>query len=95
VSRASENPVHCARQVDLGCPAEFPGSKFDAIQAGALGWFFSRDTEDAFCPAHVPDWVEKWRARKKSPCRREVPPPGPERDAWLAEHPVPEGSPFG
>ncbi len=95
MSHASDNPVRCARQGDLGCTASFPGSKFDAIAAGVEGWFFSRGTDDAFCPEHIPDWVAGWRARQQPPVRREVPPPGPERDAWLAEHPVPEGSPFG
>lgn len=27
------------------------------------GWFFQK-TGEAWCPAHFPDWVESWRARK-------------------------------
>lgn len=56
--------MHCARSEDLGCTASFPGSKFAAIKAGADGWFFSRETDEAYCPPHVPEWVAAWRARK-------------------------------
>jgi len=98
MSHRAENPVSCARQGDLGCAASFPGSKYDAIQAAAGGWFFSQKTDEAFCPEHEPAWVAGWRAAKHSgpPRRRamELPPDGPERDAWLAAHAV-EGSPFG
>lgn len=29
----------------------------------ADGWFFQRDGS-LWCPEHVPDWVDAWRARK-------------------------------
>jgi hypothetical protein len=61
VSRASENPVHCA---DLSCTASHPGSRFDAIKADAAGWFHSKAEELAWCPEHVPGWVPVWRAKR-------------------------------
>jgi hypothetical protein len=96
MSYASEHLVRCARQEDLGCPARFPGSKFDAIDAGVEGWFFSRQDDLAYCPEHVPGWVPGWRARKSAgpprPRSLELPPEGPEREAFLAAH---AGDPFG
>jgi hypothetical protein len=64
VSHAADNPVFCARKDDLGCPARTPDSRFHRIRAGEAGWFFSRETEEAYCPEHVPGWVPAWRARK-------------------------------
>lgn len=64
MSYASDYPVHCARQADLGCAESFPGSRHDQIRAQEQGWFFSRKTGEAFCPAHEPDWVPAWRERK-------------------------------
>jgi hypothetical protein len=63
MSRTSEHPVTCLEE---GCPASFPGSKFDAIRAQEAGWFFPREHEGlrGWCPAHVPSWVPAWRARK-------------------------------
>lgn len=29
----------------------------------AIGWFFSESENKAYCPDHIPDWVEKWRQR--------------------------------
>lgn len=29
------------------------------------GWFYSRYGSEAYCPEHVPDWVEAWRKRKR------------------------------
>lgn len=65
MSQASDNPVFCARRDDLGCTASRPGSKHDAIRAAAEGWFDSQKTGESFCPAHVPEWVAQWRARKQ------------------------------
>ncbi len=32
----------------------------------AEGWFFPRDkTQPVFCPVHLPEWVEEWRAKQK------------------------------
>jgi hypothetical protein len=96
MSYAGEHPVTCTRQADLGCPASFPGSKHDAIAAAEAGWFFSFKDDAAYCPEHVPGWVPGWRERKQAgpPRRRvlELPPEGPERDAFLAAH---AGDPFG
>lgn len=39
-------------------------SKWDVIKAGEAGWFFQRDGT-AWCPNHVPEWVESWRERQK------------------------------
>lgn len=63
--------VHCARQDDLGCTASHPGDKFSAIRAGEAGWFRSRQTDEEFCPEHVPGWVPAWRERQKR-ARRKV-----------------------
>jgi hypothetical protein len=30
----------------------------------AEGWFFQKDDKQ-WCPDHIPDWVEEWRARRK------------------------------
>lgn len=29
----------------------------------ADGWFFQKDGY-AYCPKHIPEWVEAWRAKK-------------------------------
>jgi hypothetical protein len=64
MSYASDHPVHCARREDLGCEASFPGSRSDRMRAGKAGWFLSRESGKAYCPAHVPEWADAWRARK-------------------------------
>lgn len=66
MSHASENPVTCARQADLGCEASIPGSRHDQIRAQEAGWFFSRQESAAYCPDHVPDWVAGWRKRQQA-----------------------------
>lgn len=38
-------------------------SKWNIMQAGKAGWFFQRNG-DAYCPEHVPEWVEEWRRSK-------------------------------
>lgn len=63
MTHASEHPVLCAKALE-GCTAQFPGSKHAAIKAHAGGWFFSRQDDLVYCPAHVPEWVSAWRARK-------------------------------
>lgn len=64
MSHATDNPVYCARKGDLGCRASTPGGKFNIIRAAEAGWFFSRQDECAYCPAHVPDWVPAWREKQ-------------------------------
>lgn len=46
------------------CLATYKSHKWGQIKAGDEGWFFTKENE-AFCPAHVPSWVEEWRAKKK------------------------------
>jgi hypothetical protein len=62
VSFAAEHPVTCSR-TDLGCTESLPGSKWAQMRAQRDGWFGQRDGT-WFCPAHVPGWVEGWRARQ-------------------------------
>lgn len=38
-------------------------SKWDAIRAAESGWFEQKDGT-LYCPEHVPDWVEPWRASR-------------------------------
>jgi hypothetical protein len=45
------------------CEASFPDHRWGAIRATGDGWFIGRDGT-AWCPAHVPSWVERWRARR-------------------------------
>jgi hypothetical protein len=32
----------------------------------ATGWFFAKDGT-AYCPEHVPEWVQKWRETRAAP----------------------------
>lgn len=59
MSHAQDHPVTCSHP---GCNAAHPGSKWDNIQAGRDGWFHQRDG-NAYCPKHVPKWVNRRRAR--------------------------------
>lgn len=63
MSYASEHPVTCLRD---GCPASFPGSKWDTMQAQREGWFFPKEHNGVrgWCPEHLPEWVAEWRARQ-------------------------------
>jgi hypothetical protein len=62
MSYAAEHPVTCLQD---GCPASFPGSKHDTMKASREGWFFPKDQQGrGWCPAHLPDWVPAWRARR-------------------------------
>lgn len=31
----------------------------------AIDWFFMASADQAFCPDHIPDWVEAWRKSKE------------------------------
>jgi hypothetical protein len=54
-------PGRCARPE---CPRTYQGHKWGRIKAGEEGWFFPRDSGEAYCPDHLPPWVQEWRARK-------------------------------
>lgn len=47
-----------------GCPAAFRDHAWGATKAHKDGWFHGKDG-NSFCPEHVPEWVEAWRARRK------------------------------
>lgn len=50
---------------ESSCNESFRGSsKWSSIRASNEGWFLQRDGT-VWCPKHIPDWVEKWRANKK------------------------------
>lgn len=44
------------------CNTSVPDSKWDNIRAHSAGWFEQKDST-AYCPVHVPAWVQKWRTR--------------------------------
>ena len=46
-----------------GCPNTIKNHAWGKIKAE--GWFFSRDGS-AYCPEHVPEWVDAWRASKSN-----------------------------
>jgi hypothetical protein len=46
-----------------GCDATFKDHHWGHIEAGNKGWFFQKNG-DRWCPRHVPDWVEGWRAQR-------------------------------
>lgn len=31
----------------------------------AEGWFFTKKKDEAYCPEHVPGWVEEWRLKHR------------------------------
>jgi len=47
---------------DPACGQTHSDGQWGKIKAGAEGWFFQKDG-NAWCPAHIPDWVAEWRAR--------------------------------
>lgn len=60
--------LQCAHE---GCEETVPQGdserlgRWHKLRASAeLGWFFQKDGK-AWCPAHVPEWVEGWRAKNK------------------------------
>jgi hypothetical protein len=64
LSHARAHPSKC---VAAGCPASFPGSRFDAVKASEAGWFCGKAGSDHpgwHCPEHVPGWVSAWRAKR-------------------------------
>jgi hypothetical protein len=57
--------VKCSHE---NCKATVSGNKWSAIRAHDIGWFFAKNG-NAFCPAHNPPWVAKWRARRNAVLR--------------------------
>ena len=45
------------------CDAQYRDDKWGKIRAQNQSWFFQK-TGEAWCPKHIPDWVEKCRAFK-------------------------------
>lgn len=45
---------------ELSCNESFANHKWGAIKAHDEGWFALKEGE-AWCPQHLPDWVEKFR----------------------------------
>lgn len=41
------------------CEATVKDNKWAKIKAWDLGWYFFRDTDEAFCPAHRPEWAPR------------------------------------
>jgi len=52
--------VRCS---EPGCLHNVSNHYWGKVAANDAGWFFQR-TGEAWCPEHVPEWVEEWRARK-------------------------------
>lgn len=46
-----------------GCEAKVKNHRWGKTKAE--DWFFERQDDIAWCPDHVPDWVESWRAKRK------------------------------
>ena len=44
-----------------GCKASIQDDRWSKTRAS--DWFFMRDGR-AYCPAHIPSWVQNYRARK-------------------------------
>ncbi len=51
---------------DPGCEARYQPHRWGSIKAHATGWFIQKDGT-AWCPEHVPDWVEAWRSARSVP----------------------------
>ena len=62
---AAAPPVEHCSFAGRGCEATFRDTgKWARIRAADDGWFFSRQEDTIYCPAHVPDWVPAWRSRQ-------------------------------
>jgi hypothetical protein len=48
------------------CEATAGGSKWANVRAHDAGWFEMRDGR-AWCPRHVPEWVQGWRQQQEMP----------------------------
>lgn len=46
------------------CSTSHKSSKWDNRKADKHGWFHQRNG-DSWCPEHVPEWLETWRAKQR------------------------------
>lgn len=55
--------VECVAE---GCEVTIKNNRW--AKTKAEGWFFSKEipADKGYCPEHVPEWVEAWRAKKKT-----------------------------
>lgn len=56
----ADDDGHCSVK---DCPATYKKHYWGGIDADRDGWFFRRDGT-AYCPVHVPAWVEGWRKKR-------------------------------
>lgn len=59
---AGDRYLVCA---DPSCVEMIPDHLWGRTKAYSEGWFEQKDGT-IWCPAHVPDWVDAWRARQKA-----------------------------
>lgn len=54
--------IHCSQK---GCKNKHKNNKWASIRATSeKGWMHQKNG-DSWCPEHLPDWVESWRAEGK------------------------------
>lgn len=46
------------------CENDYFPDRWGKIEARNKGWFLQRNGA-AWCPEHIPDWVEEWRKSKE------------------------------
>lgn len=44
------------------CPATYKQHRWGMTKAHGAGWMIQKDGT-SWCPEHLPEWVEAWRAR--------------------------------
>ena len=47
------------------CPRGYTDTAIGKAAAVREGWYIGRNNH-AYCPNHVPEWVEQWRKRLKT-----------------------------
>lgn len=58
-------PVAKAHCSERECDATHEDHRWGRTKAHSEGWFYQKDGT-IWCPTHVPDWVNAWRARQKA-----------------------------
>ena len=48
----------------IPCVKVVANHKWGKIIAQKDGWFFSKKTDGAWCPKHIPDWVPVWKEKR-------------------------------